>query len=60
MNPGSDEAIEAGCTCPVSDNGYGKGAGWDVPLGEVFWVNGDCPLHASADASVSEVEAPPP
>ena len=26
-NPGSDAAIEAGCTCPVLDNGHGKGVG---------------------------------
>ena len=25
MNPGSDDAIAAGCTCPVMDNGRGRG-----------------------------------
>jgi hypothetical protein len=40
-NPGSDEAIEKGCTCPVIDNSYGKGY-----LGsDVFVVRMDCPLH---------------
>lgn len=24
-NPGSDEAIASGCTCPVIDNGHGRG-----------------------------------
>lgn len=44
-NPGSDEAVDAGCTCPVLDNSHGEG----MPglFGKkLFWVNGDCPLHA--------------
>jgi hypothetical protein len=24
-NPGSDEALALGCTCPVLDNGHGQG-----------------------------------
>ena len=42
--PGSDIAIEQGCTCPVLDNGHGKGRLGD---GEKFgWViNHGCPLH---------------
>lgn len=42
-NPGSAEAIEKGCTCPVLDNGHGN-----EELGKTrgFWVSGDCPLHA--------------
>ena len=38
-NPGSDEAIEQGCMCPVLDNADGKG----TPLG--FWISDKCPLH---------------
>jgi hypothetical protein len=38
--PGSKEAIERGCTCPVKDNHYGKG----VPYPK-FWVTEGCPLH---------------
>jgi hypothetical protein len=38
-NPGSDAALDQGCTCPVLDNGHGRGDG-------PFWINGDCPLHA--------------
>lgn len=38
--PGSEEAIEKGCRCPVIDNHYGKGNS----LGQ-FWISGDCPLH---------------
>lgn len=41
LNPGSDEAIEAGCTCPVLDNCHGKGGD---PFG-YFWINLDCPIH---------------
>ena len=44
-NPGSDEAIECGCTCPVLDNHYGHG----VPNsngGVDFWYTSDCPVHA--------------
>jgi hypothetical protein len=44
-NPGSPEAVEKGCKCPVMDNHYGKG----FPLGKenepMFWVSFDCPLH---------------
>jgi len=43
MNPGSKEAQDAGCTCPVVDNHYGEG----VPHNEgpVFWITEGCPLH---------------
>jgi hypothetical protein len=40
--PGSDEAIKQGCTCPVMDNHYGKGAYGD---GKVFWYSETCPIH---------------
>ncbi len=39
-NPGSDAAVQQGCTCPVFDNAKGRGNG----RGE-FWINGDCPVH---------------
>jgi hypothetical protein len=43
-NPGSDEAIDMGCTCAVLDNAHGRGY-----FGEpgVFVMSGDCPLHGS-------------
>jgi hypothetical protein len=45
-NPGSDEAIQAGCLCPVLDNEHGKGCGMkDEHGGAMFWINGECPLH---------------
>ena len=47
--PGSDEALTAGCKCPVLDNGHGTGSGWGPGK---FWVNGDCPLHGGEAARV--------
>ncbi len=45
-NPGSTEAIEAGCKCPVLDNEHGAGCGWTGENGQpLFWVNGGCPIH---------------
>lgn len=44
MNPGSPEAVEAGCTCPVFDNA--NGAGIKLSDGTVaHWRNENCPLH---------------
>lgn len=39
--PGSADAIDLGCSCPIMDNGRGRGR----PDG-TFWISGDCPLHA--------------
>ena len=48
-NPGSDAAIEAGCTCPVLDNGHGRGVGGN---GEKYgwWITEGCPLHGKEEA----------
>lgn len=43
--PGSPDAVEAGCTCPVIDNGYGQGAWVDEQGGACYWITADCPLH---------------
>lgn len=43
-NPGTQEAIDAGCKCPVIDNHYGLG--WDGQ-GRDFIYNMDCELHGS-------------
>ncbi len=45
-NPGSAEAIKAGCSCPILDNRHGKGA-YDGKDGQ-FWINEGCPLHRTA------------
>lgn len=45
-NPGSDEAIKQGCTCPREGNARGAGCGWIGDNGDpCFWVMEDCPLH---------------
>lgn len=52
--PGSDEAIAAGCVCPVLDNAHGKGymGGVKDEEGEtVYIISWVCPLHG-----VEEVE----
>jgi len=41
-NPGSDEARERGCTCPVMDNAHGNGY---MGMKDVFVYNMDCPMH---------------
>ena len=49
LNPGSDEAIKEGCTCPVMDNYHGEGAYRDSDGNPVFWYSGDCPVHGKAE-----------
>lgn len=41
-NPGSDEALDQGCTCPVLDNSHGNGYYGD---GSKFVITAGCPLH---------------
>ena len=41
-NPGSDEALDEGCTCAILDNSHGKGVFQNE---ETFWTSADCPLH---------------
>ena len=45
MPPGSDAAIERGCTCPRMDNGHGEGFMWDGHRS--WWIAMDCPLHGT-------------
>lgn len=40
-NPGSDEAVKEGCTCPRMDNSYGKGYMDE----NNFIILMGCPLH---------------
>lgn len=51
MNPGSEEAVEKGCTCPVVDNHYGQGV--DIYGDIQFWVNGNCPIHGTGAVCAS-------
>lgn len=41
-NPGTGEALKAGCRCPVMDNG--RGHGWMGQPG-IFVFSADCPVH---------------
>lgn len=42
LPPGSPEAVEAGCTCPVTDNHHGKGY---QGVEGMHCISGDCELH---------------
>lgn len=42
-NPGSKEALDAGCTCAVLDNCHGKQA--PVPP-DCWYITAGCPVHA--------------
>lgn len=50
--PGSKEAINLGCSCPVEDNHKGKG----IPsaTGMLFWMESSCPLHGKNDVAPSK------
>ena len=49
-NPGSDEALDLGCTCPVLDNGHGRGCGMADENGKLlFWYSADCKVHCRPD-----------
>lgn len=45
MTPGSDGAIEKGCSCPVLDNCHGLGY---MRQPGVFVSNGNCIIHDDA------------
>lgn len=47
--PGSDAAIDRGCTCPVRDNARGRGLLLDGQ--PVYWIAEDCPLHQTKPAT---------
>lgn len=53
--PGSKEAIEAGCNCPVMDNRNGLGIPMlDPDTKEVrfaYWMTADCVLHGLKDTA---------
>jgi len=51
-NPGSREAVKAGCTCPVIDNRYGRG--YYGVAGE-FVYNMSCPIHTIKTEELQEM-----
>lgn len=50
-NPGSREAVAAGCLCAVMDNNHGRFAPWP-PDG--WWVTEGCPIHSRASQPEAE------
>ena len=51
-NPGSHAATQAGCTCPVMDNCYGKfppfPAGTEMGGKDgSWWIDAECPIHGN-------------
>lgn len=52
-NPGSAEAIEQGCKCPILDNNHGRFAPWP-PDG--WWNAGNCPVHPITKDAESDPE----
>lgn len=43
LPPGSEEAVRAGCNCPILDNHYGMGM--PTKDGPTYWISGSCPIH---------------
>jgi hypothetical protein len=59
LRPGSDEAYNEGCRCPVYDNRRGEGLFVDTDGKTVFWISGSCPIHGDpVDNSLGTVEHP--
>lgn len=42
--PGSDAALDKGCTCAVLENGHGSGRG-GVGAKFGWWITEECPVH---------------
>jgi hypothetical protein len=53
-NPGTKEAIDAGCTCPVLDNYHGRGIPMDGEI--VFWYTEGCTIHFPKEEKESSDE----
>ena len=56
-NPGSEEAIEAGCICPVLDNEHGRGYMGDP---NAFVYTKGCPVHSFIEATTTKIGYMPP
>jgi len=54
-NPGTKEALAAGCLCPAMDNAYGKGyRQYDDGRPPSFIYNGDCAYHQETILALRE------
>ena len=47
FNPGSKNAQENGCKCPVLDNNHGAGFMWGLANPWCWYMNEHCPLHGN-------------
>lgn len=57
LNPGSEEAVRQGCTCPILDNARGRGAYISASTKKpVFWYDFGCPLHGKDGSLQGEME----
>jgi hypothetical protein len=55
MNPGSLEAIELGCLCPILDNAHGAGSGYVGNDGQpLFWIEEGCPIHGTSGSKKAD------
>lgn len=50
-NPGSKDAIKAGCECPIIDNSYGRGY---MGQKNVFIYSIDCIVHNQPEEEENE------
>ena len=50
-NPGSNEAIDLGCSCPIMDNSYGEGY---MGMKDTFIYNQSCKLHKTKEEPPEE------
>jgi hypothetical protein len=55
-NPGSDEAVAKGCTCPVWDNTRGRGIATSTGL--AFWISDKCPVHFASQPAALTKDTP--
>lgn len=55
-NPGSQGALDLGCTCPVLDNNHGVSAPWPP---DDWWFTEDCPVHRPKPLPKGGEECPP-
>ena len=58
LPPGSAAARSRGCTCPVVDNGHGRGCDVDEHGTRIFVYRGDCPLHGEKALGGTKHELP--
>lgn len=46
-NPGSDDAVKKGCTCPIFDNNHGRFPPYTHEGVGEWWYDASCPLHVT-------------